>query len=219
MSEDPLGLAQSVALDKTRRLDAYFEALNRTGHAFLFSDTGAGTARWPEYAAVVLTTYEYLNATIQRAVVAYASAGGTVVIGPRVPHLDERLQPDTTLRDALGTGSPGPHAVGSGRVVVLESDPDEPGLASALQGVDALTAHAGDGLDVTVHQHTADPDRVLVFVANPSDQERPARLGFGRRIASAVEIWDGRPVAVRDGTIAEPRAAWTVAVYACTLEG
>ena len=89
--------------------------------------------RWSEFRAVVLTSYEYLNGAVQRAVVEFASAGGAVVVGPHLPDRNERLQPDTTLRDALGdprsTGFGDVYRIGSGQVVLLPSLPSAAAFA------------------------------------------------------------------------------------------
>ena len=219
VSEDSLGLAQPVQFEKSHRFTAYYQALTAADVSFLLSDTTIDPQRWSNYAAVVLSTYEYLNAKVQRAAVDFASAGGTVIIGPLVPDRDERLQPDTTLRDALGDDAGGGEfPVGSGRVVLLGQDPDTERVVSALAPLGLTCPSAGQGLDVVVHDDVKDDRHRVVFVANPTDTERDALVDLGEPVTEVIDLWQGHKRGVDNGRFPDRLPPRSIAVYSCTLE-
>jgi beta-galactosidase len=85
VSESTLGFAQSIQMAKTDRFHAAYRGLSEAGYAFLISDTKLAPERWAHYGAVVVSSYEYMSGALQQSLLAYAKAGGTVVLGPRLP--------------------------------------------------------------------------------------------------------------------------------------
>lgn len=179
------------------------------------------------FKAVVVATYEFAAAALQRNLVRFAEAGGTVVIGPRIPQLDEAMRPDRTLADALAAAGPEAgsvegstaYRVGDGRIVVLR-DLGQPAAAleAALGGAGLLRFRRTDPrIDVTIHRPIDGSDRLVVFVANPTAEAIDAEVRLDRPIASAREVWEDRPVATPDGAIHEPMPAYTIKILECAL--
>lgn len=177
---------------------------------------------------------EYLDARVQQAVVDFARGGGTVVLGPRLPDFDARLQPDTTLVDALHTD---PVAVlvdgaevgrrlgvGAGQVVHLDPFTDSRVLDAALEPVGDQRAPlrsttTGPQLDIAVHTAVDDPRRHLVYVANPTAEPVTARTVPipGIKLGHVRDVWHDEVEVTGDGFDVH-LGAHDIAIHACTTD-
>ena len=217
-AEDTLGFDQAVQVAKGSWFRRFYGSLYSTGYGFLLSDTALNPARWTHYRAVVLTTLGYLDATTQRALVDYATAGGTVVVGPKVPVLDSSMRPCSILADALGADVAGTYDVGSGRVVLVSDFAEvEQALKLALPGASKV-AKNDHRLDVVVHRAAKGSGRRVVFVCNPTGEAIEARVGIGSPITSAADLWSDSAFIVKDGDIALDLPPYTIQVVDCTVE-
>ena len=225
VAERKLGFQEPIQMVKGDRFVETFSGLTAAGYPFLLSDTALPPDRWVRFKAVVVATYEFLAGRTQRDIVRFAEAGGTVVIGPRVPELDEAMRPDRTIADALGSteGSPEQgttsHPVGSGRIVVLR-DLADPAAAveRAIGHTGALRFHRSDPrIDVTIHRPVGGSNRLVVFVANPTAEAIDADVRLDSPIVSAREVWEDRRVDTPDGTLREAMPAYTIKIFECAL--
>jgi len=196
------------------------------GYGFLLSDTTLDPARWPERRVLVLGTFEYINAALALALVAYAEAGGAVVLGPLVPTMNERMDADDTLFSALrgaearslqveGTAAGTSCSVGQGRIVHLTAlDHPAQALDAALHGLDLPCLRRNDAkLDVAIHRAPGEADRMVVFVCNPTSEEIAVDLGIDLR--GITDIWAGRPIKTDGSRQSDHLPAYTVNVYEC----
>jgi beta-galactosidase len=171
------------------------------------TDTDAEPAILDRYRLLVAPTFEFASAAAQEALVRYAEDGGTLVIGPDVPELDERMAPLSVLgeftKKPVAKLSDSPTAVlfeiGRGRIVLLDQ---------ALPRGAAGTPHPAEGLldrlldlaAVEIPQMSPDPDiecatfrgdgREIVLAANPGSERRVVDVsGWGAR--RLVDLWTG----------------------------
>jgi beta-galactosidase len=229
VSESTLGFAEPIQMAKADRFAAAYRGLSDAGYAFLISDTKLAPEKWSSYKALVVSSYEYMSAALQQSLLAYAKAGGTVVLGPRLPALDEAMQPDETLAAACaGAGAPAAaagapvgtaFAVGSGRIVLVPDLGDAGAtLGPALADVDAVRFTRNDPrLDVTIHRVPGDASRVVVFVANPVADAIDAEVGIGAELGTVTELWTGESVAQRGPVLAVPMPAYSIKIFECAL--
>jgi beta-galactosidase len=225
VAEDALGFAQPVQTQKGAWFTAFYDALYRTGYRYLLSDTALSPERWVGYRAVVLSTFEYLDATTQQALADYARGGGVLVVGPVLPTLDSLMRPCTILAEALAGGAeepvPGGRAVsvGAGRVVVLgEQSQVEQALELVLATASAARVAKSDPrLDVVVLVDTDDDARRVVFVCNPTDTALAARVDIGTDITTAADLWGEEEIAVKDGELVLDLAPYTIVVADVTV--
>lgn len=190
VSEEPLGLAEPVQLVAPEWITGCFVGLAEAGYSYLTSDTALPPQRWSAYRVLVLSSYEYLAGHVQRAVLEFARAGGVVVLGPRLPHLDERMHPDETLvRSLADQDAAGGYRVGQGRIVQI-TDLTEPRqvFETVLAGIDLLRPEKNDPrVEVTVHAAPGDPRPEACLRGQPDrrgdrEQREAARTaGEGRR--------------------------------------
>ena len=228
VSEQTLGFAEPIQLAKTDRFWACYHGLAKAGIAYLLSDTALDPAQWSQRRALVLTSYEFLNAKLQADLLAYARAGGAVVLGPGVPTLDEAMRPATILADAI-EGATGTsivangatvgtsHTVGAGRIVVLQSvDDAAAALDAALAGIDLTRfTRNDDRVDVAIHALPGETSRAIVFVCNPTADLIDVMVSLAQPIKAATELWTGAAGKLAGGGIAIAMPAYSINVYDC----
>lgn len=229
VSESSLGFAEPIQMAKADRFNAAYRGLFDAGYAYLLSDTKLASERWSSYKALVVSSFEYMSAALQQRLLAYAKAGGTVVLGPRLPSLDEAMRPDGTLAGACsGDGAPvlaggstvgTSYVVGSGRIVLVPDMGDAgPTLAAALAELGAARFTRSDPrLDVTIHRVPGDDSRVVVFVANPTADPIDAEVSIGQELGAVTELWTGEVVTPRGSILAVAMPAYSIKIFECAL--
>lgn len=227
VSDNTLGLQEPVQVAKADWFATYYGALTEAGYAFLLSDTALAPERWKHFKVLVLSSFEYMRGSLQRDLVAFAQAGGTVVLGPRLPQFDENLRPDETLTSAmqgaqqepLSAGAGTAYLLGQGRIVHLTDiiNADQ-ALAAAFQGLDLVHFTRNDPrLDVAIHRAADEAGRLLAFVANPTAEAIKAEVGLNGGLKSVQEVWEDRSVEVSGGTLSDALPPYTIKIYECAL--
>jgi beta-galactosidase len=225
VSERSLGFEEPIQMAKAEWFTRAFDGLNESGFAYLISDTALPLERWRRFKVVVVSSFEFMAADAQRKLVEFATAGGTVVLGPRLPSVDGRMQPDETLRRAVQATAGDPlegigsvHSVGAGRIVhVTDFSHPRAALDAALGGLGLLRFTRNDPrLDVTVHAPARDDGRRIVYVANPTAETIQAEIGLAPAVTFVRELWEDRAVGA-SGTLREELAPYTVRIYECRL--
>jgi beta-galactosidase len=230
VSEKTLGFQEPIQMAKSNWFTGVYSGLTKTGYPFLLSDTALKPERWQRFKALVLSSYEYLAAGLQKNLVEYAKGGGTVVLGPKVPTLDEQMKPDETLLKALKTADQQPlkagnaeigtvYAIGKGKIIHVTdwADPAR-SLEAALHGLGLVHFSRNDPrLDVTLHRSAGDPRRVIVFLANPSADPILANIELDFEMKSIKELWSGRTVSANGKKFSDALPAYTIYIYECTL--
>lgn len=225
VSERDLGFEEPIQLAKATWFSTAYRGLTEVGYPFLLSDTALAPERWAGYKAVVVSSFEYMGAAAQRAIVRFATAGGTAVIGPRIPSLDERMRPDDAISSVLHTtgepvsanGTPAGTAyrVGSGRIVVLTAPPSAEVLAAAIGTTPARFTRSDGRLDVAIHESPGDGSGMIVFVANPTADPIRATVDLHRDLASVRELWDDRDVDFDGSSLSDALPAYSIKIYDC----
>jgi beta-galactosidase len=184
--------------------------------------------RIKEYKAVLVSSFEFMGAELQFKLVEYAKSGGTVVLGPILPHLDEKMFTDTTILDALAGGSVKPltsngetlgtvYTIGEGQFVHLPQLLDaEKTLEVIFTSLNAVKIEKNDvRLDLTVHELPEDNKKKLVFVCNPSADVIDAKVGIGVSFKKVTEIWSGKEAKVDGSVWSDAMPAYTIKIYEC----
>lgn len=102
ISDQRFGLSEPVASNYARVWSFWYWALTAAGVHFTIGDTSFDSARLSDHEIVILPTFEFLGRRVQREVLRYVEAGGTAIIGPRVPRIDERMFPCRFLSEHIG---------------------------------------------------------------------------------------------------------------------
>ncbi|HEX9014665.1 MAG TPA: beta-galactosidase, partial [Chloroflexota bacterium] len=228
VSEKSLGFQEPIQLAKASWFASCYSGLTATGFPFLLSDTALSPDRWKKFKAIVVSSFEFMDAALQRNLIEFARAGGTVVLGPRLPELDETMSPDNTLAAALqgagqealaGIQGGSRYRIGLGHVVLLTGLSDAPrALGLALEGLDLVHFTRNDPrLDVAIHRPTGGSGRLVMFVANPTAEEISAEVSLSVGLKSVREVWEDREVQARGDTLRETLPAYSIKIYECTL--
>ena len=138
--------------------------------------------RLARYRALVLPCYEFLSRSVQERLITYVRGGGILLVGPLLPHLDERMQPCDALAAAVTDA-------GAGRIVRILAGQ---GLANALAGLGILppAISTDPGVELAVHRRGG---RVLVYARNATPEERTTVLTLREwPCAQWQEIWPQR---------------------------
>lgn len=223
VSEHNLGFEQPIQTAKAEWFASAYAGLAESGFAYLISDTGLPTDRWQRFKAVVVSSFEFMSADVQRKLVDYANAGGNVVLGPHLPRLDDRMQAceliretvDASVREPFGGGGT-VALVGRGRIVHVQ-DLSEPArvIGDALGELGLLRFDRNDlRLDVSIHAGIGDSSRLVVYVANPTAEAISAEVTLSPAVTFVRELWDDRDIGMR-GTLTEELQPYTVRIYEC----
>jgi len=179
LNEDSFGLSEPVALAYHRQWESWYGELAHANYAFDLPDSESPLERLAQYRALVLPCCEFLSRSAQERLATYVRGGGILLIGPLLPHLDERMQPC----DALAAVAANP---GAGCVVSI---PVEQKLANVLAvlGVVPPAASNDPSIELAVHRKGK---RILVYARNATPEEHTAVLTLRERPGGVwQEVW------------------------------
>jgi beta-galactosidase len=90
---DPLGFERPIQLAWHALLMRLDEALCDEGVPFIYVEGESNLDAHPDLKVVITPTYEFADRARWQLLTRFAERGGKVVYGPRLPELDERVQP------------------------------------------------------------------------------------------------------------------------------
>jgi beta-galactosidase len=209
VSERPLGFDEPIQMAKAEWFTRAYDGLAESGFAYLLSDTALALERWQRFKAVVVSSFDFMGADVQRKIVEFARAGGIVVLGPRVPTLDEGMRPDETLKAAIEAGA--------GRFVVTDLTDPAKAFDAALGRLELVRFARNDPrLDVAIHAPAGEGERRIVYVANPTAETIRVEVSVTPAVSFVREIWEDRAVGGGE-TLREELPQYTIKIYDCRL--
>jgi beta-galactosidase len=229
-SEETFGFEESIQQAKAAWFNGFNRGLTDAGVSYLLSDSAAAPEKLAKFKAVVVSSFEFMGAALQRKLVDYAKAGGLVVLGPRLPKLNELMREDETLLEATKNAPPrllsaggavvgSSHPVGRGGDIVLihRLSSLDNALAVALASRPLLRVSKNDTrLDVVVRRASDESGRAIVFVANPSADPIEADVGVDMPFKTITEIWTNRSVRPQGLRWVDKLPAYSINIYECT---
>jgi beta-galactosidase len=230
VSEKTLGFAEAVQVQKSNWFSQSYTTLSDSGYQFLLSDTDLPFERLKKYKVLILGSFEFMSTALQKKLIQFADEGGTVVLGPRIPTLNERMQKELSLHTHLNADTKqtitqnsvalaDSYKVGKGKIVVLPDLAHLPqALSAALDEMDLTCVTKNDPqFDVTIHKSSEKPDKMVVFVCNPTADPIKAKVGLNVKIKSVEEIWERRVIKSHEGSFSDDLPAYKIKIYECTL--
>ncbi len=91
--QDALGFAAPIQLEWTRFVDRFARALDQAGVPYVYVESDAEPERLAGLRLLITPTFEYADYARWQRIRDFAAAGGTVIYGPRTPHLGTELAP------------------------------------------------------------------------------------------------------------------------------
>ena len=168
-------------------------------------DTHLSAAQLGRYPLVALPAVDFLDPAAQRACLAYAQAGGHLLLGPGMPYLDPYLRECCVLAERLA--APGTVAVGAGRLTWATTAE----AAAALAAAAPRPEYACDQpeIDLALHRRAG---CALLFAANPSARPLTATLSFDG-LRTLTPAWNGLPARTGSNALEISLPAYTVGVW------
>jgi beta-galactosidase len=229
VSESNFGFDDPIQLTKTEWFDAHYKALSQQGYTFSLVDSYLDINRLKEYKALVLASFEYMSTALQENLVQFSRDGGSVILGPKIPNLNEHFSQENVLEKNLVNVKKVPitmggktkgfrYEIGRGKIIHLPQldKEDHAGLLDSLlqSEIDKLGKN-DPRIDITAHRNMKDRDRSLVFVANPTSAAISAEIKLLSAPSSVKEIWEDKPVKVLGPKIVDELPAYSIKMYEC----
>ncbi|MBI4569837.1 MAG: beta-galactosidase, partial [Planctomycetes bacterium] len=105
--EDRFGFSEPVQIENHRQWESWYWGFSAAGYALGLADSEGPTDPLYEARAVIVPAFDFMPQACQQRLLDYASRGGCVVFGPRLPRAELDGRPATLLKDALSAaGSP-----------------------------------------------------------------------------------------------------------------
>lgn len=224
VADEKFGFDSVVSKEKGEYFNAFHDSLRGSGVGYVLSDTDLNPDRWNQYAAVALVTEDWLAEETQQALARYVQAGGTLVIGPKLPGLGHDMEPCTILADAMNL-MPGRiteltvNEVGQGKICLIPSLDDAKHMGTLVADtVEVTRFHSSDDrIDAVVHDDIADTSHRIVFICNPTDQHIDASVSIDDRISRAQELWEDAPLAVSEGGLDLSLDPYSILICDCEV--
>lgn len=101
VSEDNVGFSDVIQLENERLWDMFYYSLAAMNYSYTIGDTEMSAEQLSAFKVVMVPTFEFMKKRTQEKLVDYARNGGMLVVGPRIPTLDEKMQPCDILAQYL----------------------------------------------------------------------------------------------------------------------
>jgi beta-galactosidase len=89
------GLRDPVAALYKRQWRAFMMGFTQAGFPVTIADSAIDPAMFEQYPIIVVPSFDFMNMALQRHLLVYAFKGGVLVLGPRMPTLDEFMRRDS----------------------------------------------------------------------------------------------------------------------------
>jgi len=89
------GLRDPVASLYKRQWRAFMLGFTQAGFPPAIADSAIDMTELEQYPVVVAPSFDFMNMALQRHLLVYAFKGGVLVLGPRMPHMDEFMRRDS----------------------------------------------------------------------------------------------------------------------------
>lgn len=195
VSDEAYGLSEPVAARYARTRSFWYWALTAAGAHFAIADSDAPAGLLSRHPVVVCPTFEFMERRLQEKLMAYVDAGGTLVLGPRAPRSDERLEPCDLLAFHLREpveARPGAEVFGAtvDELCIFEGSNGEAGPQYRVPVGSGSIVHLGI-VPGRVHDlKSAEPFAPMVDTLLRTGGVEPAFVPSDRRLDIAV--WEGK---------------------------
>lgn len=200
-----LGLRWAVPREGEGWLSALGEALDMCFVDYDLADSHLTPDRLARYPLIGLETADFMNAEDQQRLLAYARAGGHLLLGPGMPYLDAALKPCRVFGEHLET--PGTVQIGSGCLTWVDEDTLPTVLAKHLPPVEYRCDQPA--VHLSLHRNNG---QALLFAANPTSAPLETRLHFsGRRTLRPA--WGASQALHGEGAVPLALPAYSVQIW------
>jgi beta-galactosidase len=202
VSDDTFGFEETVQMVKSLWFEKYYKVLTDLEYTFDISDSELDIARMKQYKAVCIPSFEFMTQKLQDKIYEVAKDGGIVVLGPKIPKLNEYFEEYKVIEDAISS-SQKVDIIHDGRTIAIEYKLSKGAIALVrnlndmpyvLESLFRLynihkIEKAPVAIDAVLHINREKPDEALLFVANPTSQYVKATITLPYDVKEVVEVW------------------------------
>jgi beta-galactosidase len=198
VADRTLGFAQPIQSALRRWTNDCARELSTHHFGYAIGDSESSLDRLRRFSTLVVPTFEFLTRATQEKLVAYARAGGRLLIGPELPRVDERGRACRVL------------AAADVRGIRLLKEPAELSQALVQSDIRPLAHLDNPDLDLALH---AGGGSSYVFVANPTDSAQTGTIGIAA--AELRDPWGTNDPLRGDGRFRLELAPYEIQVWSC----
>ncbi len=99
--ENDFGFEHPIQLYARNFQEAIYRALDLAGFGIDLGNTAQPLNSLKKYPLVALSCFEFMSREVQEKLRAYAEQGGFLLLGPKLPELDENMEPCEILKEGL----------------------------------------------------------------------------------------------------------------------
>ena len=235
-SEERSGFADCIPIEHDLAQRAWRDGLSRSGFGFSIVDSQVTLKTLLRYRLVIVPSFEFMDRGLQQRLIAFVNRGGTLLLGPRVPSLDEAMKTCSLLEAFLQTGNqrvsisdePSLEAIetGGGRVVLGGLTPVRGGdlgaefskaveRAAELAGIETLFRPEDPRVETAFHRKPGKAGKAgagVLFAANPQPErcETEIEVPKGTKI---TDLWESTAPRIEDNRLFLTLAPYSVGIF------
>ncbi len=193
-ADEDFGLGDVIQIDSENQWYAMFHGLSTAKVPFNCGNTSQSLQDLCKYKMVLCPSYAFMAAEVQKKLADYARQGGALVIGPRLPDLDEKMNPHDELKREFDKGmvfedqTAVSVKVAKGSITFLKDPLPRASARKRPEGLEELFQTLAQRFGVARPYPAEDPavettlhegeGRKILFVANPTKKARTASISL-----------------------------------------
>ncbi|TYB85427.1 MAG: beta-galactosidase [Kosmotoga sp.] len=225
VSNNSLGFSKPIQMEKSSWFDTFYKALSSNGFTFNLGDTAQFPETWNKYKAIIVTSFEYMTEETAKKLIKYIENGGTLIIGPCIPELNDSFKDTSSLKTFAEKASKEIIKLSGGKViekysirkgdlfVISEKEKAESSINNTLTKLKASKIKMNnEKLDAVLHKNKT-KDEYILFVANPTSKEINAEIELPLKADKLVDVWSEREISVEHGLLKEKLSPYDIRIF------
>ncbi len=226
VSDESLGFSRPIQQHKSTWFDAFYKALTEGGVVFSLGDTAQSVEALKKYKVLVISAFDYIGKKTADKLADYIETGGTVILGPEIPKLDDTFSSESALSKLVSstTGKPilnsngmeigKKFACGKGSLIqIFELESVSSGLIEILDSVQVFRIDKGKSVADLVLYKSKTRDEYILFVANPSEKKIEIDIPLPSVPESVTDIWEEKKVEISAGRLETEVCAYDIRIF------
>ncbi|SHF39865.1 beta-galactosidase [Caldanaerobius fijiensis DSM 17918] len=146
--------------------------LDKNNYDYDITDTHLHIENMERYTLIILSSYDFMDESVQQKIIQYAEKGGVVVMGPGLPYLNTDMECTSYFRGI----TKGENVVGTGKIYYINNYED---IIEIIEKLDIKREYilSNSKLELSLFR-SPDKTNELLFIANPTEKEVTSKLYF-----------------------------------------
>jgi beta-galactosidase len=226
ISEDTFGFEEPIQIVKTLWFERYYKVLTDLGYTFNISDSELDIDRVKQYKAICVPSFEFMTQKLQDKIIEVAKNGSIVILGPKIPELNEYFEKYRVIYDAIslaqktditydGKTVAVEYKLGKGAIVLVKDVNDLPYVMESvlkLYNVHRIEK-SPTTIDAVLHVNRETPNEAMLFVANPTSQYIKATVTLPHDVKEIIEVWSEKKFPEVKSELVDEIPPYTIKTY------